>query len=74
MTTTDPLVILTRHREIRDQIQTYRAGHLIEMERVTTAWLNASIRSELADRGLNRNGDWVGFEAARSFWMPEEVS
>lgn len=33
--------------------------------------LDEAVRGELANRGLNRNGDWIGFPQARCEWFGE---
>ena len=53
---------------IRDDLQTWTTAALLKMERYTHHEGQWVIRLELANRGVDTDGLWVGFPKAWELW------
>lgn len=58
---------MSNEQEIRPQMQTLPTW-LLARAATGAVDLNEEAHAELASRGLNKHGDWVGFESALQEW------
>jgi len=59
---------LDPEKEIKHELQTWNTDLLVTMEQYTHGAGRDMIRAELAARGVDRMGRWVGFPEARKCW------
>lgn len=57
--------------QIRNRFQTMNAGDLVTILSATKAdsWMADIIRTEMANRGLDRHCRWIGHKEAASYWL-----
>jgi len=58
----------TTYSTIKNEMQTWPTADLIEAVKMTVRDFNAICKGELASRGMDNQGRWVGHERARALW------